>query len=131
MSSHMVEVWATNLQFYCVRLGPSVATGTSREYEERAELIATYTISAANPFAKAQNRYLQYLNLCLEKASRRQELTAIPCALIVFDFSSEPDAYREICNRSIAVPFGPMRWERESVPNELSGTKGSATRRAC
>ena len=124
----MVEVWTTDLQFYCLQPGPSVATGTSRGYEERAGLIATYTICAAIPFTKAQARYMQDLNLCLGKALRRWELTAISCALIVFDFSSEPDAYREICNRSIAIPFGPMRWERESVTNELSGTKGSAKR---
>ena len=119
----VVEVWKTDFQFRCLLPDPPIAVGTPHKVVEQAERTATYTIGAATPFVKAQNSYLRDCNPWIEKALEKIGSTATPCALIDFNFSSDPDDFGETGGRRLAVPFGKIRWESEDVGNKLSSIK--------
>lgn len=116
-----MEVWRTDLQYRSLQPDPPVAIGAKAMVADQAERTATYTIGAATPLTNAQNAHLQDCNVWIEKALKKFGLTAAPCAIISFDFStSEPGLYSETNSRRIAIPFGPKRWESEYVVTKLS-----------
>ena len=119
----VVEVWKTDLHFRCLLPSPPIAVGTPDKVVEQAEKTATYIIGAGTPFAKAQNSYLRDCNPWIEKALGKIDSTATPCALIDFNFYSDPDVFGETGGRRLAIPFGTVRWENEDAGNKRNSIR--------
>lgn len=87
----IVEIWKSDLQFRCMQPDPPIAAGASAEDVEQAERTKTYTISAATPFAKTQNKFIQDCNVWIEKVLRKHGLTATPWFVL-----SEPSFLHQV-----------------------------------
>ena len=90
------------------------------EDARQAEVTATYLIAPGTPFAKAQNRYIQDYNAWAEKVMDELGFAAAPCALMGLTFSSDPDLYKCVGSRRVAVPLADIRWEREEGGDKTS-----------
>ena len=112
-SKGTLEVWDSDLIIRALLPNPPVAPGLSEEQLEQAEETATYTISAATPFAQAQNQYLRDYNAWAKKAFEKRKLTGVPCAFISMAFSTETDSFLNYGSRRIAIPLSEIRWERD------------------
>jgi SAM-dependent methyltransferase len=121
-SGGTLEIWDSDYIIRTLLPNPSVAPGLSEEQLEQAEDTATYTISAATPFAQAQNEYLKDYNAWATKAFERRRLTGVPCAFIGMAFSAETESFRNYGSRRIAIPLGEFRWEKE--PHVRKGSIG-------
>lgn len=126
----VIEVWESDLLFRCLLPFPHVAPGAASEDVEQAEETATYITTSGTAFAKAQNNFILDYNGWVEKALDKLKLTAAPCAVMGFAFSSEPEIYYEVGSRRIAIPFGEVRWEREEVHGELDETEDPSQRKS-
>ncbi|MCJ1254690.1 hypothetical protein MMC24_002505 [Lignoscripta atroalba] len=111
----VLEAWDSDHLFRTLLPNPPIPQGTSEDDVEQADEMAVYLISSSTGFAKPQNKYLQDYNIWVEKALDKRHLTAVPCALTGWAFSSDPEIIGNIGSRRIAVPFGEIRWEQEGV----------------
>lgn len=123
-SGGTLEIWDSDYIIRTLLPNPPVAPGLSEEQLEQANDTATYTISAATPFAQAQNPYLKDYNTWATKAFERRKLTGVPCAFIGMAFSAETESFRDYGSRRIAIPLGELRWEKE--PHVRKGSIGLA-----
>ena len=133
-SGGTLEIWDSDYIIRTLLPNPPVAPGLSDEQLEQAEDTATYTISAATPFAQAQNPYLKDYNAWATKAFERRKLTGVPCAFIGMAFSSETESFRDYGSRRIAIPLSEVRWEKEFHVRKGSlgladSTRGARTQR--
>lgn len=112
-SGGTLEVWDSDYIIRTLLPNPSVAPGLTAEQLKQAEDTATYTISAATPFAQAQNPYLTDYNIWATTAFERRKLTGVPCAFIGMAFSAETDSFHDYGSRRIAIPLSQIRWEKE------------------
>lgn len=108
-----LEIWDSDYIIRTLLPNPPVAPGLSEEQLEQAEETATYTISAATPFAQAQNPFLKDYNSWATKAFERRKLTGVPCAFIGMAFSAETESFRDYGSRRIAIPLSEVRWEKD------------------
>ena len=113
-----LEIWDSDYIIRTLLPNPPIAPGTSKDELEHAERTATYSISAATPFTKAQNKYLQDYNLWAQKALERKKLTGVPCAFFSMALSTEAESFRHHGSRRIAIPLSEVRWEKETPPRE-------------
>lgn len=120
----VMEFWETDHLFRTLLPHPAIPPATMEEDIDQAEGSATYIISSSTAFAKTQNRYLSDYNTWLQKAFEKRHLTPLPCSLIGWAFSSDPDVISDVGSRRIAIPFGEVRWEREGVGGEGTQSKG-------
>lgn len=123
-SGGVLEIWDSDYIIRTLLPNPPVSPGLSEEQLEQANDTATYTISAATPFAQAQNPYLKDYNAWAAKAFERRKLTGVPCAFIGMAFSAETEEFRDYGSRRIAVPLSEIRWEKE--PHVRKGSVGQA-----
>jgi ubiquinone/menaquinone biosynthesis C-methylase UbiE len=121
-SGGTLEIWDSDYIIRTLLPNPPIAPGLSEEQLEQAEETATYTISAATPFAQAQNPYIKDYNAWATKAFERRKLTGVPCAFIGMAFSAETDSFRDYGSRRIAIPLSEVRWEKE--PHVRKGSLG-------
>ncbi|KKY13722.1 putative sam binding domain-containing protein containing protein [Phaeomoniella chlamydospora] len=112
-SGGVLEVWDSDYLLRTLLPNPPVARGTSEDDLEQAQATGTYTISAATPFAQAQNQYLKDYNSWAQKALEKCRITTTPCASISLAFSAEADSFQDYGSRRIAIPLSEVRWERE------------------
>jgi SAM-dependent methyltransferase len=122
----ILEVWDSDYIFRTLLPNPSAAPGLAEKDQEQASITATYSISPATPFAKAQNKYLQDYNTWVERAFERRKLTPMPCATISMSFTTEADNFQSVSSRRIAIPLGEVRWEREGRADDVSRTARKA-----
>lgn len=113
-SGGTLEVWDSDYIFRTLLPNPPIAPGVSEANRDQADATGTYTISAATPFAQAQNAFLQDYNTWAQRAFDARKLTGVPCAFIGHAFATETDSFRTYGSRRIAIPLGEVRWERES-----------------
>ncbi|ERF68754.1 hypothetical protein EPUS_07241 [Endocarpon pusillum Z07020] len=121
-SGGTLEVWDSDYIVRTLLPNPPIAPGLSEEQLEQAEETATYTISAATPFAQAQNQYLQDYNAWATRAFEKRKLTGVPCAFIGMAFSAENESFRDYGSRRIAIPLSEVRWEKD--PHVRKGSIG-------
>lgn len=119
-SGGTLEVWDSDYIIRTLLPNPPVAPGLSEEQLEQAEDTATYSISAATPFAQAQNPYLRDYNTWATKAFERRKLTGVPCAFIGMAFSAETESFRHYGSRRIAIPLSEVRWEKDPQVRKCS-----------
>ena len=112
-SGGVIEIWDSDSIIRTLLPNPVAARGTSEEEREQAENTATYIVSAATPWTKAQNQYLRDYNTWMQKALDRRNLTGTPCAFLSMVFSNLSDSFSDMGGRRIAIPFSEVRWERE------------------
>jgi ubiquinone/menaquinone biosynthesis C-methylase UbiE len=120
-SGGTLEIWEADIIVRTLLPNPPSAPGLGRDDQKQANATATYTISSATPFAKAQNKYLQDYNKWVQEAFERIKLSPMPCAAAGFTFSSASDSFSSVDTRRIAIPFSEVRWE---------GTPGPGYRKA-
>ena len=117
----VVEIWETDYVFRCLLPEPLKAPGVAEEDVEQANRTATYTISAATPFTKVQNKYLQNYNSWLESGFQKLGLSVAPCAVLGYGLSTEAaEAPDKVGCRRIAIPFSHFRWETEDGSNKAA-----------
>jgi SAM-dependent methyltransferase len=126
-SGGVLEIWDSDYIIRTLLPNPPVAPGLSEEQLEQAEDTATYTISAATPFARAQNPYLKDYNTWATRAFERRKLTGVPCAFLGMAFSAETQEFRDYGSRRIAIPLGEVWWEKEPHVRNLPVTKATPT----
>lgn len=120
-SGGTLEIWESDLVIRTLLPNPPSAPGLGLGDQKQANATATYTISSATPFAKAQNKYLQDYNKWAQEAFDRRKLTPMPCAVTGLAFSSLSESFSSVDSRRIAIPFSEVRWE---------GTPGPGYRKA-
>ena len=120
-SGGTLEIWDSDYLIRTLLPNPPVARGTSKADLEQAHATGTYTISAATPFAQAQNQHLKDYNSWVQKAFERRKLTGTPCASIGLAFSTEADSFQNFGSRRIAIPLSEIRWEKDTVNTQSSG----------
>lgn len=126
-SGGTLEVWDSDYIIRTLLPNPPAAPGLSEEQLEQAEDTATYTISAATPFAGAQNPYIKEYNTWAAKAFEKRKLTGVPCAFISMAFSAETESLQNYGSRRIAIPLSELRWEREPHNRKDSITYATST----
>jgi SAM-dependent methyltransferase len=129
-SGGTLEIWDSDHIIRTLLPNPPIAPGLSEEQLEQAEDTATYTISAATPFAHAQNPYLKDYNAWATKAFERRKLTGVPCAFIGMAFSAETESFRDYGSRRIAIPLTELRWEKDPQVRKGSVGQDDATPQA-
>lgn len=122
-SGGVLETWDSDWVFRSLLPNPAPARKFASRDRQIADATATYTFSAATPFTKAQNRYMQDYNSWIESAFDRRKLSAMPCATIGMSFTSELDAFDLVEIRRIAIPLGHIRWERDVQNNKDTGAQ--------
>ncbi|KAL4896742.1 hypothetical protein BDV59DRAFT_112925 [Aspergillus ambiguus] len=120
-SGGILEVWDSDWVFRSLLPNPAPARKLASREQETADATATYTFSAATPFTRAQNKFLQDYNSWVEKAFDRRKLTALPCATIGLSFNAEVDVLENVDSRRIAIPLGEVRWERDGQGKDSTG----------
>lgn len=115
-SGGILEIWESDLVVRTLLPNPPSAPGLGRDDQKQANTTATYTISSATPFAKAQNKYLQDYNKWVQEAFERRKLTPMPCAVTGLTFSSSSESFTSVDSRRIAIPFSEIRWEGTPGP---------------
>jgi len=123
-SGGTLEVWDSDYIIRTLLPNPPIAPGMSDEQVEQAKETATYSISAATPFARAKNQYLRDYNTWAAAAFERRKLTGVPCAFIGMAFSAETDSFRNYGSRRMAIPLGEIGWEKDL--HEQKGLAGRA-----
>ena len=118
-----LEIWDSDHIIRTLLPNPPVARGTSEDDLEQANATATYTISAATPFAPAQNSFLKDYNTWVQKALEKRKLTATPCASIGPAFTAEAESFSDFGSRRIAIPLSEVRWEKESGAGQSSARR--------
>jgi len=122
----VVEVWESDHLFRTLLPHPVVPPGTNEDLIDQAEDTATYIISPSTAFAGPQNKYLADYNIWAQAAFDKRRLTAAPCAVTTWAFSSDPELIANVGSRRIALPFGNIRWEQEAVAGGNVLGKGHA-----
>ncbi|KAI9932875.1 hypothetical protein AWENTII_004788 [Aspergillus wentii] len=126
-SGGVLEVWDSDWVFRSLLPNPAPARKLASREQEIADSTATYTFSAATPFTRAQNKFLQDYNSWVETAFDRRKLSALPCATIGLSFNSEVDLLENVDSRRIAIPLGEIRWEREGQGRDTGRTRKPLT----
>lgn len=121
----VLEMWESDFEFRTLLPHPPAAPGISPEAQEHADATATYTISAATPFAPAQNKWLADYNKWICAALEKRKLTPSPCAFISQSFYYNDDVLKEMGNRRIAIPLSDIRWEREAIGTQAADARAA------
>lgn len=125
-SGGTLELWDSDHIIRTLLPHPPPAPGLSEEALEQAEDTATYTISAATPFAPATNPYIRDYNTWMTKVFDRRGLTGVPCAFVSMAYSAECDSFTQYGCRRIAIPLSELRWEEASNRKSSVGSRESA-----
>ena len=124
----VIEVWESDVLIRCILPFPSKSPGSAEEDVDQAEETGTYIITSETGFAQAQNIYLQDFNSWAQKAFDKLKVTTTPCAIMSVE-ASESGVYRSVGSLRLAIPFGPVRWEREGTSGEFMDGKEQIDRK--
>lgn len=116
----VVEIWDADLVFRCLLPESPNAPGVAKDDIEQARNTATYTVSAATPFTKAQNKYLQDYNKWLEAGFQKLGLSVTPCAILNYALMSEAEVPEKVGSRRFAIPLSSIHWEAAESSHRLS-----------
>ncbi|KAL1960170.1 hypothetical protein VTO42DRAFT_8713 [Malbranchea cinnamomea] len=109
----VVEVWDSDHIFRCLLPNPPSAPGLEQGSHDQATATGTFTISAATPFAEAQNRYLKDYNAWITKAFEKYNLIALPSSAANMTFTYESERLHHFSSRRVAIPLGEIKWEQK------------------
>lgn len=116
-----LEFWESDHVLRCLRPHPPAPPKTLKPQEETALATRTYLISPGTPFAPAQNKYVADYNTWITRAFDELKLPPAPCARLLNMMYQEADTLTDIGFRRVAVPFGELRWEKETVEERRHG----------
>ncbi|KAL9113377.1 MAG: hypothetical protein Q9227_002418 [Pyrenula ochraceoflavens] len=132
-SGGVMEIWDSDYIIRTLLPNPVAARGTSEDEREQAVNTATYMVSAATPWTKAQNQYIRDYNSWMQKALDKRNLTGTPCAFLSMVMNLVSDSFSDMGGRRIAIPFSEVRWEKgpnNSNPKALNADQLALRRTA-
>lgn len=107
-----LELWESDHLVRSLLPHPSILSRQNPEQKTAIET-ATFLISAAAPFAPAQNKNIVRVNGWIQEALDKRKLPSTPCATILDTLHKEVGSLANVGSRRIAIPLGDPRWERD------------------
>jgi SAM-dependent methyltransferase len=125
-SGGTLELWETDYLVRSLLPHPPAPPRGNKEEHDHAARTATFLISPATPFAKSTNKYLTNSNSWIQDALDRMDISATSCGRVQPMLLQEPDNLDSIGVRRVAIPFGELKWERQSLTPEQSDLRQAA-----